>query len=233
MAGIGTSARGLAKKTLRQFGIPFRKQLEYSLAYLRLMEWVKKHAAGVPNTGRKRYDLHGYVSKYIGTAQPVDYLEFGVYQGESIRFWANSQPHPDSRFFGFDSFEGLPGDWYRPYETLKKGHFSTGGNIPDIDDPRVRFVKGWFNETLPGFLKDYKPAGRLVLYLDADLYSSTLCVLTALHEHLKPGSVIVFDDFDCPVDMLPALDGFATAYGAKYRVLAHSEGYRQLAVELI
>ena len=79
---------------------------------------------------------------------PILFLEFGVFEGNSIRRWAKLNSHPESRFVGFDSFEGLPTKWrQRP-----AGHFSTGGQPPDIDDPRVSFVKGWFHDTVPGFL---------------------------------------------------------------------------------
>lgn len=39
------------------------------------------------------------------------YLEFGVYKGESLRYWARELKHPDSKLHGFDSFEGLPKDF--------------------------------------------------------------------------------------------------------------------------
>src|ERR1700732_3758013 len=37
----------------------------------------------------------------------VDYLEFGVFEGESMKWWTGLNTHKGSRFFGFDSFEGL------------------------------------------------------------------------------------------------------------------------------
>lgn len=84
--------------------------------------------------------------------RPILFLEFGVYKGNSIRRWAGLNTHPESRFVGFDSFEGLPTKWrQRP-----AGHFSTDGQVPTLDDPRVSFVKGWFNQTVPGFLDGLK-----------------------------------------------------------------------------
>src|ERR1022692_2079890 len=65
----------------------------------------------------------------------IDYLEFGVYQGESMQVWADLNTHPDSRFVGFDSFEGLPEDWTKGKPA---GTFDAGGKTPAIPDPRVR-----------------------------------------------------------------------------------------------
>src|SRR5581483_8062137 len=75
------------------------------------------------------------------------YLEFGVFEGRSMRWWSQHLAQQDATLVGFDSFEGLPEDW-RP--GLGTGHFSTG-RIPQIDDARVSFQVGWFDDTLPKF----------------------------------------------------------------------------------
>ena len=54
-----------------------------------------------------------------------------------------------SHLHGFDSFLGLPHDW--SLEGHKRGYFSTEGVVPRIDDPRVRFYPGWFEDTLPDY----------------------------------------------------------------------------------
>lgn len=40
------------------------------------------------------------------------YIEFGVWQGSSIKCIAHEFKNPKNRFFGFDSFEGLPETWF-------------------------------------------------------------------------------------------------------------------------
>jgi hypothetical protein len=117
------------------------------------------------------------------------YLEFGVYEGRSLRWWAEHLDNPDARFVGFDSFEGLPEDW-RP--GLGTGHFKTG-SPPRIDDDRVSFVVGWFDQTLPTF--EMPDHDQLVVNIDCDLYASADTVLRWLEPHLRPGTLLYFDEF--------------------------------------
>ena len=88
---------------------------------------------------------------FIGNRLPpsIDYLEFGVHEGHSILYWAECNKAPESRFFGFDTFSGLPEDWTPDY---RKGHFDTSGHIPETTDKRVSFISGLFQDTVPEFL---------------------------------------------------------------------------------
>jgi len=98
---------------------------------------------------------------------PMPYLEFGVAEGEATRIWSRLLTHPATVLHGFDSFEGLPERWLdRP-----KGMFSMEGNIPIIDDNRVAFFKGWFQDTLPQYVPPTRPA--VIVNRDADLYNSS------------------------------------------------------------
>jgi Methyltransferase domain len=111
------------------------------------------------------------------------YLEFGVFEGRTMRWWASHLTGPEARFVGFDSFEGLPEDWH---PGLAAGHFATG-KPPDIDDPRVSFVVGWFDETLPGY--QAPPHDQLILNIDCDLYSSAATALSWAAPLLHPGAL--------------------------------------------
>jgi hypothetical protein len=134
----------------------------------------------------------------------VLYLEFGVFQGDVTRHWSKLLTNPESHLHGFDSFEGLPESW--PGTNRDKGHFSTNGNIPEIADPRVKFFKGWFEQTLP----TYEPPEHdvLVVNLDADLYSSTAYVLSHISPLIKAGTLIYFDEFNHRDHELRAFDEF-------------------------
>jgi O-methyltransferase len=58
-------------------------------------------------------------------------------------------------------------------------------------DSQVRFLPGWFKDTLP-----HAPIERLsVLRLDGDFYESTIQALNALYPKLSPGGYVIVDDY--------------------------------------
>ena len=116
------------------------------------------------------------------------HLEFGVYKGNSINHFAELAP--DVTWYGFDSFEGLPEAW-----TLgaKAGAFSIGGRLPPVRG-NVRLTKGFFEQTLPGFVAQHRGETIALLHVDCDLYSSTVTILTNVADMIVPGTVIVFDE---------------------------------------
>lgn len=173
-----------------------------------------------------RFALYSLVSSELIAGRPFDYLEFGVFQGESIRKVSELNPNPACRFVGFDSFEGLPQDWQAD---KMKGHFDVGGAPPKVDDPRVSFVKGWFDQTLPPFLAEYTPQDQLWIHIDADLYGSTLCVLTYLNRHIRPGTVIVFDEVEDLMHEFKALCDFQDMSGKTLELHAATQDCRQAA----
>jgi hypothetical protein len=71
---------------------------------------------------------------------PIDYWEFGVFKGESLKWWRSNIPHPKSRFVGFDTFTGLPERWRA---TEPEGAFNVYGRLPDIKDSRCSFESGF------------------------------------------------------------------------------------------
>ncbi|MBV9992923.1 MAG: hypothetical protein JOZ72_16725 [Alphaproteobacteria bacterium] len=160
--------------------------------------------------------LCDYVRATLGDA-PLTYLEFGVKGGRSFKRIAERFTHADARFIGFDSFEGLPEDWlFQP-----QGRFSTGGKPPDLRDPRMRFVTGWFQNALPGFLNenDIGGAAPLLVHYDADLYGSTLFVLAELWRHADD-YYFLFDEFF--QEEAVALYDFSRAFPVEIEFLAQT-----------
>ena len=163
--------------------------------------------------GAKGRNLYPFVAKTIGEAKRLTYLEFGVFQGSSIRRMSELFTHADSRFVGFDSFEGLP----EPWSDKQTGAFSTQGKTPVTEDARVSFVKGYFQNSLPGFLSTHTHEQPTLVHFDADLYSSTLFLLSSLW-HRLPEYFFIYDEF-IP-DELIALHDFMQAYPVELEFLA-------------
>lgn len=115
-------------------------------------------------------------------------MEFGVFRGESLRFLAKRFARD---VHGFDSFEGLPEDWTY---FQKQGRFSLDGKISQFSEKNIRIHKGWFEQTLPGFL-DNHPGAASFIHVDCDIYSSTRTVLQRLAQRIVKGTVIVFDEY--------------------------------------
>jgi hypothetical protein len=136
-----------------------------------------------------------HVKKFCAFYSKGLILEFGVYQGKSLR-WI-SKWLPDGEIYGFDTFVGLPEAWdYSGRPGAKKfpvGHFDTTVLGIDTMPDNVKLVKGLFQDTLPGFLESHPgPAG--LVHVDSDLYSSAAYVLEALNDRIVPGTVVAFDE---------------------------------------
>lgn len=177
----------------------------------------------------KRYRLYEHllaVKDLKGSA--FDYLEFGVSGGYSFRWWVAANVNADSRFYGFDTFEGLPENW----GTYNKGDMTAP--IPGIDDMRASFYKGLFQDTLPAFLKSgsINNGKQRIIHLDADLFSSTLFALTSLAPWLKKGDILLFDEFNVPNHEFAAFKIFCDSYYVKTKLLAAVNNYYQVAIEI-
>lgn len=116
-------------------------------------------------------------------------LEFGVAGGVSTRIIAQSAA--PRTVHGFDSFEGLPGDWSGTHE--QKGRYTQRGKLPRVP-ANVKLHKGWFDQTLPGFLAA-TPGAVSFVNVDCDVYDSTKYVLQQLRERFRTGSIIMFDEY--------------------------------------
>ncbi|MFH1754031.1 MAG: TylF/MycF/NovP-related O-methyltransferase, partial [Candidatus Omnitrophota bacterium] len=103
-----------------------------------------------------------------------------------------------------DSFEGLPepdterypddaGDTLHSSKELAISLESVKANFESYGllDDQVRFLKGWFKDTLP-----VAPIKRLaVMRLDGDMYGSTIDALNSLYPKLSAGGYVIVDDY--------------------------------------
>jgi len=200
---------------------------------LERLNWTARWAASVKSSGQcpmfdTRERMYSHVNASLGNGSPIDYFEFGVADGDSLKSWCAIHSHPKSRFFGFDSFLGLPADWKKG---RPKGSFSTGGKPPEIDDPRVVFVPGLFQHSLPDFIAGYEPASQVVIHNDSDLYSSTLFCLTTLNRLIARGTIVIFDEFYDALHEYRALCDYCDAFQRSYKIVAATLRFNQVAVQ--
>ncbi len=115
---------------------------------------------------------------------------------------------PDRHYFGFDSFEGLPSAKEVDGETALTWQSNTTavGYFDNCSASReeaerallrsgarhVTFIKGWFENTLPGWTA---PEPIALLRLDGDWYESTMTCLTHLIPQMAPGGLVLVDDY--------------------------------------
>lgn len=206
---------------------------------IRLSKWIDSHRDIALNDfysperiGPKRHDLYRHVinTERLETTG-FSYLEFGVSKGGSFKWWVENIKSQDTLFFGFDTFTGLPEDWGH----FKKGDMSAGNEPPVINnDHRHQFLQGLFQQTLPDFIIKNSTLlkSRLVLHMDADLFSSTLFVLTSMAPFLKSGDIIIFDEFNVPNHEFLAFESFINSYYFEYEVIGAVNNYYNLALKI-
>ena len=173
-----------------------------------------------------RYKLYQFIleSEKLET-EIIDFLEFGVSSGSSLKWWIKKNKSPKSKFIGFDTFYGLPEDW----DDKHKGMFTTGGKLPELQDNRCHYEVGLFQDTLFKFLEKFTFDRKTIIHLDADLYSSTLFVLTTLASKLKQGDIIIFDEFTTILHEFRAFQDFTSAYFFNYKILGTVNNCHQIA----
>jgi Methyltransferase domain len=197
-------------------------RLNATIDYLAVGRWMADRGFDATRRVRSRVELFERAASELAD-RPVLYLEFGVYEGESMRIWSRLLRHPDARLHGFDTFTGLPGRWN---DLTEAGTFSTEGRPPAIDDPRVRFFKGLFDETLPTYSPP--PADTLFVNVDCDLYSSATTVLEWVEPHLRPGSYLYFDEFSNRAHELRAFGEFLDRTGFAFTLLGATRTLAQV-----
>lgn len=176
--------------------------LDAAIGHVTLGRWLQRRGIRRVHRVKSREDLFALALSSLRGRRPL-YVELGVHRGDSIRWWATHLHDPDASFNGFDSFVGLPEMWNAENAA---GRFSTAGEVPASDDPRVRFFPGWFDQTLPA----YDPPLHDVAFInfDADLYSSTITALHELRPLITAGTWLYFDELNDKDHELRALDEF-------------------------
>ena len=200
------------KRALRKALIPFFPELRPKKRSLsEKFGHLREFQINATEHEWKHLQYHSEICNLVDDV-PGDFAEFGVAGGTTLISISRILDVKDSgrsnaekrHIYGFDSFEGLPEleDFdigiKRNDEMVKGGFYDPDGN-KDLfaytkSKDNIHLIKGWFNETLPSFLKEKPHISFSLIHMDADLYSSTLKVLELAWPHLSPGGILVFDE---------------------------------------
>lgn len=148
-------------------------------------------------------------ARALADGVPGDLVETGVWRGGTaiyLRAILTALGDEERRVWACDSFEGLPvADAERypidvPLRLHEHAQLAVGLDAVQaafdrygLLDDRVRFVQGWFRDTLPGVAEEIGPIA--LLRLDGDLYESTIDALTNLEPLVSPGGFVLVDDY--------------------------------------
>jgi O-methyltransferase len=155
--------------------------------------------------GLARLDnLQTCIEQIVRDAVPGDLIETGTWRGGASIFMRGvlrALEVTDRRVWVADSFCGLPppgdfdadaGDMHHSFSELAVARDVVEENFRryGLLDDQVRFIEGWFSETLPTL----SAVRWSLLRLDGDMYESTIDALENLYPQLSPGGYVVVDD---------------------------------------
>lgn len=198
-----------------------------SPGFQRLAEGMNWSIYAETMIGRKRLDnIHYCVAQVLQKNIPGDVIETGAWRGGAsilMRGILKAYQNKEKTVWVCDSFEGLPApDIERyPHDQHSTFHLMSALKVPlqkvqanfrkyDLLDGQVKFLKGWFKDTLP-----IAPIEQLaVLRLDGDMYESTMDSLTHLYPKLVKGGYILIDDYG----VIPACKAAVEDYREQYKI---------------
>jgi hypothetical protein len=161
---------------------------------------------------------------------PGDLVETGVMRGGAIILMSAVLAAHDAKdrvVWAADSFAGLPApqadkypedrdaEWHlRPLTEVSVEHVQRNLDRYGLLDDRVRFIVGWFRDSLPS-----APVERIaVLRLDGDLYESTMDSLAPLYPKVEPGGFVIVDDYNLPA-CRKAVEDYRHEYGIEDQII--------------
>mgnify|MGYP006188173399 CR=1 FL=1 len=158
--------------------------------------------------GLKRLDnIQTLIEDILKNNIQGDLIETGVWRGGAsifMRAVLKSHDVTDRQIWLCDSFEGLPspnpdkyiedkGDAHQTFDILAVSQKEVEDNFHryGLLDRQVRFVKGFFEDTLPDL-----DVGKLsLLRMDGDMYGSTIITLECLYDKVQSGGYVIVDDY--------------------------------------
>ena len=157
----------------------------------------------------QRDDLLIGTARFLQINRPIDgyYFEFGCNEANTMRkAWDSFRYLFDLTYVGFDSFEGLPEIeeidkqmiWEKGKLRMEEEDFRKVCKRHGIPNEKLKTVKGFYEKSLTKELAQLLgPKKAAVVYIDCDLYMSTVPVLAWIKDFLQIGTVVIFDDWNC------------------------------------
>ncbi|PZE20524.1 TylF/MycF family methyltransferase [Paenibacillus xerothermodurans] len=176
--------------------------------------------------GRHRMEnLQQCMASVIANNVPGDFIETGVWRGGAcifMRGFLKAYGITNRQVWVADSFEGLPepdiqnypqdiGSALHTVSQLEVSLENVQENFAKYDllDEQVRFLQGWFKDTLPT-----APIQQIaVARLDGDMYSSTMDSLRNLYPKVSPGGYIIIDDYGVLATCAAAVTDYRNEFG--------------------
>lgn len=159
----------------------------YFMQLDKMPEFIPSNNDTITEVNSAKAELRLMASNFVSISGFV--AEYGVNKGESFKQLCRI--FSDDTVFGFDAFDGLPEQWHGNID--HSNLFKYDGKIPFVIPENGKIVPGWFDDTIPNF--DYGDSQAKFLHIDCDIYSSTVTVLENVKNYIKPGTIIVFDDY--------------------------------------
>jgi O-methyltransferase len=223
LGGVRTQGSDrLRKKVANQVG-QLTQRFGFEIAYKKPYDPATREVGGdwpsraESMIGLKRMDnLIHCVSTVIEDGIDGDLIETGVWRGGAcimMRGVLKSFGDTSRSVWVADSFEGLPkpnsakyaadaGDTHFEWSGLQVGVEQVKHNFRryGLLDDQVKFLVGWFKDTLPEAPIDKLAVARL----DGDMYESTIQAIEVLYPKLQPGGFLIVDDFGTHVSQAQA-----------------------------
>ncbi len=191
--------------------------------------WLREEGRDWPTRaetmiGLRRLDnLQECIETVVADGVPGDVLEAGVWRGGAgilMRAVLDVLGDTERTVWLADSFQGLPKPrpehpadaddkhWTQPFLAVSLDEVKRNFARYDMLDDRVRFLEGWFSDTLPA-----APIEQLaVLRADGDMYGSTMDVLDALYAKVSVGGFVIIDDYGEIAQCRAAVEDFRTQH---------------------
>lgn len=172
--------------------------------------WIDEEFTPFDQGARERFFLSAASYLFTNKEERLAtgyYLEFGCHKGRTMAHcWRHTRHNFDLTYCGFDSFEGLPSPegidahagWSEGSFALGEAEFIAAISATGMPLERLRTIKGFYDESLTTELaSELLPRKAAIIYVDCDLYSSTVPVLAFARSFLQIGTLIAFDDWNC------------------------------------